>query len=336
MFAAALTILWLVFAGEMLRRFLRAKNNQSADAIEERWRVSRLTLVASTLICGVMFLAVASASIYALVKTPDLPELPVYIQGQLQKTENKARYFGWLSFIQFWFFIAPVLTVVRWRRFRRRLETIVKFDIHLQILSLGIFWTGIGANFLYSAVSYYITCLYGDCSLHWQSAVSGDMLTSIFMFIGFIAFIIAFDRFISRDQASNARSVEETFRAIRLMFVICFVLCGIMLFALAAASIYATNTVKPLKIPGGLQAWAIFIQFWFFAGPTYVLMRPKYLRQKMEEYQGKSDPIRGGSFVLLIWTFFAAFACYTTLSYYGSCLQGECKPELLKPLLHGS
>lgn len=334
MLAPALIILWLVFSGEMLRRFLCAKNDQSANAFEERWRVTRLLMTITVLTCGAMLLAVVSASIYTFVKTPDISEIPVFVKDQLQKAENKLYYFVWLSFIQSWFFIGPALSILRWEKFRLQPETIGKIDIHLFILIFDIFWTAIGANFLYGTISYYAACLQGDCSLHWQSAGSGNILTNILMFLGFIVFLKALSLILRGNGLSSSLSLDEKVRITRMMFLASSVFCGVMLMIVAASYVYVFQKAGPQKISGGLSIWIIFVQFWLFLGPFSVLIRPGWLRRKTEEYRGSQDQIKGGAFVILLWTFFAGLACYSTLLFYGSCLNGECNIDLLKIVSH--
>lgn len=334
MFAPALIILWLVISGEMLRRFLRAKKDQSANAFEERWRVTRLLMTITVLTCGAMLLAVVSASIYTFVKTPNISEIPVFVKDQLQKTENKLYYFVWLSFIQSWLFIGPALSILRWEKFRLQPETIGKIDIHLFILTFDIFWTAIGANFLYGTISYYAACLQGDCSLHWQSAGSGNILTNILMFLGFIAFLKVLSLILHDNRFSSSLSLDQKVRTARIIFLAGSIFCGAMLLVVVAGYLYVFQKAGPQNIPGGLSTCTIFVQFWLFFGPFLALIRPGWVRRKIEEYRGSQDIIKGSAIGLLLWMFFAGLACYSTLLFYDSCLNGECNIDLLRTVSH--
>lgn len=164
--------IWL--SGKALNYFLQARSDSdSAAENEKRWRVAYYLVFAAAIICGLMFIIAASGSVYVFNNTPDISELPVFIHGELHRTENKIAFFGFLSFAQFWHFLAPTITIVRWERFRKRAEApqrkfgIVPFtgDIHRLHLIVLTVWTSSATILFYYALSYYSRCLHGDCAL---------------------------------------------------------------------------------------------------------------------------------------------------------------------------
>jgi heme/copper-type cytochrome/quinol oxidase subunit 1 len=139
---------------------------------------------------------------------------------------------------------------------------------------------------------------------------------------------------VSNNSFSSSLSLDEKVRISRLMLLICSSLCGAMLLVVMAASVYAYHNVEAKKISDGLQFWIIFVQFWLFLVPLVALIRPGWLRRKIDGYRGSQDQIKGSAIILLIWMFFAGLACYSTLSFYSSCLNGECNIDLLKTVRH--
>src|SRR5712691_4161936 len=75
---------------------------------------SRRPVLVATIICGLFDLALIIFSIYTYVVTPNIDQVPIYVDQHLQRMETKIAYLSSAVWPQTFFFILIGYTALRW------------------------------------------------------------------------------------------------------------------------------------------------------------------------------------------------------------------------------
>ena len=75
---------------------------------------SRRPVLIATIICGLFDLALIIFSIYTYVVTPNIDQVPIYVDQHLQRTETKFAYLSCAVWTQTFFFILVGYTALSW------------------------------------------------------------------------------------------------------------------------------------------------------------------------------------------------------------------------------
>src|SRR5712691_6266654 len=89
---------------------------------EDHKILSRTPFLITTVVFGVASCALIVFSIYTVVVTPGIDQVPIYVDQHLQRMENKAVYLSIAPLFATFFFFAVGYCTLTWNSYVRRIE----------------------------------------------------------------------------------------------------------------------------------------------------------------------------------------------------------------------